>query len=65
MYKKIERFCKDRGITIAQFERLIGRKKGYIAKLESKDSNPGVRTAMRIAQVMGITVEELMRDDNG
>lgn len=64
MYRKVERFCKEHGITIAQFERLIGRKKGYLVKLKGKDSNPGVRTAARIAQVMGITVEELLLESD-
>lgn len=63
MYEKIIQFCTERGITVAQFERLIGRKKGYIVKL--KDSNPGIRTVVRIAQVMGISIEELLDLEDG
>lgn len=63
MYEKIKAFCDERHIPIAQFERLIGRKKGYVAKL--KDSAPGIRSAVRIAQVMGVSVEELLDEQAG
>ena len=60
MYERIKDFCIDRDISIAIFERICGFSNGYISKIKEKE-NPGVRAAQRMAQVMGITVEELMR----
>lgn len=59
MYEKIKDFCIDRGISISTFERICGFSNGYIGKVKEKE-NPGVKAAQRMAQVMGITVEELM-----
>lgn len=61
MYERIKNFCDSVGITVAQFERICDVSKGYIAKL--KNSEPGVRTARRMCQVMGITMEELLKED--
>lgn len=59
MYERIKSFCIDAGISIAQFERICGFSNGYISKVKEKE-NPGVKAAHRMAQVMGITVEQLM-----
>jgi len=61
MYEKIKAFCDKVGISVQQFETICGVSSGYVAKL--KRSEPGVRTAKRIAEVMGITIEELMKDE--
>ena len=63
MYEKIKSFCSLVGISISQFERICGFSNGYIGKIREKE-NPGVRAAHRMAQVMGITVEELMAKSN-
>lgn len=59
MYEKIKSFCIDVGISVSQFERICGFSNGYISKIREKE-NPGVKAAHRMAQVMGITVEDLM-----
>lgn len=59
MYEKIRSFCTDVGISVSQFERICGFSNGYVGKIKEKE-NPGVKAAHRMAQVMGITVEELM-----
>lgn len=57
MYEKIKEFCDRADISVSAFERVCGASHGYMDKL--KKSKPGVKMAVRIAQVMGITVEEL------
>lgn len=59
MKERIVAFCKEKGIAVTQFERLIGKSKGYVQKLDYID--PGVRTVKRIAEVMGTSVEELLK----
>ena len=58
MYEKIKDFCEDRKITIAEFERICGFSKGYICKIDNV--HPSARAIKRIAQVLGISVEDLM-----
>lgn len=59
MYERIKSFCLRVGISVSQFERICGFSNGYIGKIKEKE-NPGVKAAHRMAQVMGITVEDLM-----
>lgn len=61
MYEKIRLFCDDKGISVQQFESICGVSSGYVTKL--KKSEPGVRTAKRMAEVMGITIEEFLKND--
>lgn len=60
MFDKIKTFCDEKGISMAQFERICGTSKGYMDKLQKHD--PSAKVALRIAQVMGTTVEELFGD---
>ena len=62
MYKKVANYCESVGITITQFERICGTSKDYMSKL--KNHSPSVKIAKRIAQVMGITVDELLSDED-
>lgn len=59
MFEKIRDFCREVNISISQFERICGLSNGYVNKMRDKE-NPGVKAAYRMAQVMGITVEELL-----
>ena len=58
MYEKIKQFCDERKITIAVFERVCGFSKGYICKIDGL--RPSAKAVKRIAQVLGVPVEELM-----
>lgn len=62
MYEKIVKFCEERKVTIAAFERICGFKRGYVEKLKGS-RQPGVRFAKRAAEVMGISVEELIGNE--
>lgn len=59
MYEKIKAFCEENKISIAQFERICDLGNGYILKLPSIKS-PSLKKAKRIAEVMGIPLEELL-----
>lgn len=62
MFEKIKEYCDSVGISVSQFERICGVSQGYANKL--KYSEPGVRTARRMCQVMGITIEELLDEQD-
>ena len=61
MYDKIQKFCEDKGISVAQFERICGFGNGYVAKL--KNHAPGTVKARRIAQVLGVSLTSLLDEE--
>lgn len=62
MYEKIAEYCEEKNISIAAFERICGFKRGYVEKLKGS-RQPGVRFAKRAAEVMGISIEELIGNE--
>ena len=60
MYEKIRKFCDDRKITIAVFERVCNLSNGYVNKIEKQALKPSLKHTKRMAQVMGISIEELI-----
>lgn len=60
---KIDEFCAERNISATRFEREAGLAKGLIPKWRSKGFYPSYKSQIRAAARMGISVEDLMRDD--
>lgn len=61
MIDKIRKFCEDRDVSIFAFEKICGFSNGYISKLNK--TKPGAKAALRIAQVMGVSVESLLSEE--
>ena len=59
MYEKIRAFCDKKEITIAAFERVCDLSNGYVDKINKQSLRPSVKHSRRMAQVMGISIEEL------
>lgn len=60
---KIDAFCEERNISSTRFEREAGIGKGLISKWRRKGLLPTYRSQMKAAALMGITPEDLMRED--
>ena len=60
MHEKIRKFCDEKKITIAAFERVCGLSNGYVDKIEKLSLKPSLKHTKRMAQVMGISIEELI-----
>lgn len=60
---KIDAFCAERNISSTRFEREAGIGKGLISKWRNNDLIPSYRSQMKAATRMGITPEDLMRED--
>lgn len=56
---KIKEICKERGISIRELERRAGLGEGTVKKW--KDFTPRAESLVRIADVLGVTVDELLR----
>ena len=55
--------CTERGITIAQLEKTLHLGNGMIAKWEGSVYGPSVKNIKKVADYFGVTVDELLRED--
>ena len=60
MLKNILDKCQEKKITIAELERQAGLKQRTIYKLD--ESKPSVEKVLAVANVLGVTVEELAKE---
>lgn len=60
MLHKIKELCAERGITIAELERLAGITPKTMSWWDK--TVPAVDKVARVAKVLGVTVEDLLED---
>lgn len=61
MLHKIREMCQSRGITIAELERQAGLAPKTMYNWDY--TTPGVDKVLKVARVLGVTVEELLADE--
>ena len=54
---------KERGLTVVQLASRLGLTPGALSALLYKTSNPGVSTATRVAQALGVPLEQISWDE--
>lgn len=59
IYETIKKMCKARGLSLHKLEVLAGLSNGTIASWQK--SSPRLRSLERIAQVLDVPVERLLR----
>lgn len=60
MLSKIVELCKEKRMSIAELERQANLKQRTIYRWD--ESKPSVEKALAVANVLGVTVEELMKE---
>ena len=61
--ENIKTFRKQRGISQEEFARKAGVTYSTLIKLESgSNKNPTVKTLQQIAQALGVTLDDLMKE---
>lgn len=60
-YKKVEAYCKKNNIAISVFEKNCGLGNGTISGWV--DSNPRIDSLKKVADEMGISLGELLEDN--
>lgn len=60
LYDKIKEICKEKGVSVASVEKKAGLKSGAISKWNI--SSPTVKSIQAVANHLGMTVEELIKD---
>lgn len=65
MVAKIKRLCKERKMTLGEVEAIAfpGIKGQVIGRWD--ENRPSVDRVKAVADVLGVTVDELLREDNG
>lgn len=62
IYETIKKLCKQKGVTITGTEKELGFARGSLCKINT--STPGLERVQKSADFFGITVEELVGDEN-
>ncbi|MBS5433217.1 MAG: helix-turn-helix transcriptional regulator [Firmicutes bacterium] len=62
---KVKEYRERKGMKQEALARYTKRSQSEISAIENGKLEPGVGTAMRIAKVLGATVEELFFEDEG
>lgn len=63
LYQKVRKRCAAAGITISELERRLGFPRGSIAKWDN--NIPSVQKVEKVAEELGITIDTLIKDDEG
>ncbi len=61
--EKLYKLRKRHGISLKQFGDKLGVSKSYIWKLEQGKRMPNVVMVIKIADIFGITTDQLVRDE--
>ncbi|MFV0343411.1 MAG: helix-turn-helix domain-containing protein [Anaerocolumna sp.] len=61
LHQKIKELCKQKQISINRLEQDLGLSKGYVCKLNN--SSPSVENAKKIADYLGVPIEELIKEE--
>ena len=65
LMNQLAKYRKQKGLSQTQLAKLIGVAQSTIAMIETGKITPSLRTALKLARVLGTTVEELfpLEDD--
>lgn len=62
IYEIVKRLAKAQGLSIREVERRAGLENGAISKWIGETS-PRLENAMKVADVLGVPVQELVKED--
>ena len=56
-YERVAKYCKDKGISIREFEKKCGIGNGTVGRWKNDNSKPTVQTLIKIAKATGVPIE--------
>lgn len=59
--KNLKEYRERKGLTQNELGVLVGVTQGAIAQFENGSSLPNIKTAVRIAEALGVTCEQLVK----
>lgn len=63
LYDNVKRICEKKGISIGKVEKDLQLSNGSICKWN--ENEPGIRKVQKVAEYLGVSIEELLREDDG
>ena len=63
LYKKVADLCEEKGISIAKLEKECGLGNATIQYWRDMRDAPRFSTIKKVADYFGVTIDELMKDD--
>lgn len=61
LYDNVRAICKTKGITIMKLEEDMGFARSSVCKWNANE--PGIRKVQKVADYLGVPIEELIRDE--
>ena len=62
LYDNVKKLCEEKGVSILSLEKALGFPRSSICKLN--DNEPGIRKVQKVAEYLGVSIEELLREDD-
>lgn len=60
LYDNVKRVCDEKGISVGKLEKELELSNGSICKWN--ESEPGIRKVQKVAEYLGVPIEELLRE---
>lgn len=61
-YERVAEYCKDKGISIMEFEKKCGIGNGTVGRWKNDNSKPTVQTLIKIVKTTGVPIERWTSD---
>lgn len=63
LYDNVKRICEEKGISVGKIEKDLQLSNGSICKWN--DNEPGIRKVQKVADYLGVSIEELLAEEKG
>lgn len=61
LYDNVKKLCEEKGVSILSLEKALGFPRSSICKWN--DNEPGIRKVQKVADYLGVSIEELLKDE--
>ncbi len=61
LYDNVKKLCEEKGVSILSLEKALGFPRSSICKWN--ENEPGIRKVQKVADYLGVSIEELLAED--
>ena len=61
LYDNVKKLCEKKGVSILSLEKALGFPRSSICKWN--ENEPGIRKVQKVADYLGVSIEELLKDE--
>ena len=61
----VERLRKEKGLTQVELASLLGVSQGAVSMIERGDRMPSMKVLLKLSEVLGVSIEELIQKEAG